>query len=445
MSDTGLTGVEDLEASPDSYVTKQYPINGVTDETLSADFMFSSKIDLVNKDLEISSIFIPNFKKVARSDSLKGMTGVVGEWGVVERIHVLALEDEDSYLLLSGLRRVYAAVRNNLKTIPSVVWNFSDKDEGKEKANILALMLHRSQGFTPKEVWEQLKILEEVHDATPGLIEFLLQLRAGEAMKLKDIMLADNEYGDIKSDLMDNLLTIEGAYKKLTNARKKENRLEKDDNTVIDGGSEDTSSLSVEDMPEDVILGEEEVKELLEMTNLEVTDSEVDQIEDFAKEGAQEPPPTYDKDGNRTKLPDHIRDEVYIRDEFTCRCCGLGGVHRLPTLQVHHIIEVSQGGDNSLDNLITVCLSCHTLIHTLAWGKSTIKKEEISEEERRIFKNIIKYANIILKAERTLKGKGGGTPDELKQKPKFPMPGTNMSGMQKAYNKAQSRELSEEG
>lgn len=438
MAEQELYSPDEIQPAPETYITEQFPIPGVTDESLSSDFVFNSKIELVNKDLDISSIFIPNFKKVARQDTLKGLTGVIGEWGIVERVHVLALEDDDSYLLLSGLRRLYGATRNNQRVIPSVVWRFSDPDEGKEKAMLVSLMLNRTQGFTPREVWEQMKILEEVHAATPGMIEFLLQLRPGEAMKLKDVMMADSEYGDIKADLLDNLLTIEGAYKKLTNARKKENRLEKEDATVLDSSNNDVSPIDVDSMPEDIILGEEEVKELLDLTKLEVTDSEVDDIENFGKgEFATEPPPTYDKDGNRTKLPDYLRDRIYQRDNFTCRCCGLGGANRLPTLQVHHIIEVSQGGDNSEENLITICLSCHTLIHALAWGKLTIRKEEIRDDERQTFKNIMKYANIIIKAEAKLKSKGGGTPKEEKTLPKFPMPGSNMQGLVKAYNQSQ--------
>ena len=80
-----------------------------------------SDIDVYSKDIEIDSIITSNFKKISRTDSVSGLTGVVSEWGVVTPIHVLALEDEDCYQLLDGLRRVFAALRAGKKTIKAMV------------------------------------------------------------------------------------------------------------------------------------------------------------------------------------------------------------------------------------------------------------------------------------------------------------------------------------
>lgn len=41
------------------------------------------------------------------------------------------------------------------------------------------------------------------------------------------------------------------------------------------------------------------------------------------------------------------------------------------SLQVHHIMEVCDGGTNSLDNLQTVCHSCHELIH---WRRRQVER-----------------------------------------------------------------------
>jgi len=51
-----------------------------------------------------------------------------------------------------------------------------------------------------------------------------------------------------------------------------------------------------------------------------------------------------------------IRKKVYERDNYTCQRCYKKNVR----LHAHHIIpyRVSQG--NSLDNLLTLCTSCHT-------------------------------------------------------------------------------------
>ncbi|MCD6215070.1 MAG: HNH endonuclease [Candidatus Desulfofervidus sp.] len=32
-------------------------------------------------------------------------------------------------------------------------------------------------------------------------------------------------------------------------------------------------------------------------------------------------------------------------------------------IDIHHIIEVVEGGDNELANLIALCLTCHALFH----------------------------------------------------------------------------------
>ena len=34
-----------------------------------------------------------------------------------------------------------------------------------------------------------------------------------------------------------------------------------------------------------------------------------------------------------------------------------------PVEEVHHIIPLSEGGDNSFDNLMSLCKSCHSRIH----------------------------------------------------------------------------------
>lgn len=63
---------------------------------------------------------------------------------------------------------------------------------------------------------------------------------------------------------------------------------------------------------------------------------------------------------------------VLIRDRFSCQDCGISAVHfnefEMPIpysegLEIHHVIPVSQKGTDHVDNLITVCTSCHHLRH----------------------------------------------------------------------------------
>ncbi len=47
---------------------------------------------------------------------------------------------------------------------------------------------------------------------------------------------------------------------------------------------------------------------------------------------------------------------IFARDNYTCQVCR----ERNKPLQTHHIIYVSNGGTNRVDNQITVCKECHT-------------------------------------------------------------------------------------
>lgn len=56
-------------------------------------------------------------------------------------------------------------------------------------------------------------------------------------------------------------------------------------------------------------------------------------------------------------LSQKIRFEVFKRDGFICRYCG-----KTPpeiTLEVDHLIPVSEGGRDDLNNLLTSCFSCN--------------------------------------------------------------------------------------
>ena len=48
---------------------------------------------------------------------------------------------------------------------------------------------------------------------------------------------------------------------------------------------------------------------------------------------------------------------MYERDDFTCQYCGLHGDEK--ELQIDHIIPVSRGGTNDINNLVTSCATCN--------------------------------------------------------------------------------------
>lgn len=55
------------------------------------------------------------------------------------------------------------------------------------------------------------------------------------------------------------------------------------------------------------------------------------------------------------------RDQVLARDGYKCTKCGYpeGFKRKSRELHVHHIVHISDGGDNRMSNLITLCHICH--------------------------------------------------------------------------------------
>lgn len=50
-----------------------------------------------------------------------------------------------------------------------------------------------------------------------------------------------------------------------------------------------------------------------------------------------------------------IRERILLRDQYTCRGCGVV-THEL---EVDHIINVAEGGSDDDSNLQSLCIPCH--------------------------------------------------------------------------------------
>ena len=64
------------------------------------------------------------------------------------------------------------------------------------------------------------------------------------------------------------------------------------------------------------------------------------------------------------------RDYILERDEYKCTECG-----GETGLQVHHIMPVSEKPDHSEDNLITLCIYCHSKKDGRGHGRGLIERE----------------------------------------------------------------------
>jgi len=62
-------------------------------------------------------------------------------------------------------------------------------------------------------------------------------------------------------------------------------------------------------------------------------------------------------------LYEQLRNQVLSRDGWRCQACG-----SMSHLEVHHRKFRSQSGDDSEQNLITLCAKCHGDIHRSQHG-----------------------------------------------------------------------------
>jgi 5-methylcytosine-specific restriction endonuclease McrA len=59
------------------------------------------------------------------------------------------------------------------------------------------------------------------------------------------------------------------------------------------------------------------------------------------------------------RLYEQLRNRVLSRDGWRCQSCGT-----MLNLEVHHQVFRSRSGDDSDQNLITLCAACHSEVHT---------------------------------------------------------------------------------
>lgn len=329
--------------------------------------------------IRLSEIIIPEALKSGRSDTLTGLSTLAKDLGILVPIHVKELPEESQdeeckYVLLDGLRRMFGAMKNGQTEIDAIVWNFTDDDVGSEYATFISMLLNRSQRRTWRERWDLLQILELQSSVTPGTLEFLLDMEPGEAMKLKDVMLCN--YDDVKEALLTGQKTLDAAYKMLAKYRKEENMLEIADKQGVDDTVDGAAVMASNNVGDNGTLTDEDVMELLDMSSkLDISDDadDVDFKELNTPLNAEQ-----QKVGDRHPLDPQLRQAVLSRDEFTCACCGTKLIGaRLGTIAVHHKIPVHCGGKDLMENLITLCVSCHIALHTMEiQGGSILMSEE---------------------------------------------------------------------
>lgn len=394
-----------------------------------------------------------------RADTYSGLFNVIREMKVIVPIVVTPLaeyadfladnnittgEEADElgyagprYRLIDGWRRVFAALKNNQDEIPAAIITFHDIEVGRDLATLMHLVLNRAQKHTWPEKWSMVKVVEESYSLTPSMLDWLLNLDAGDSMRLKEVMLA--EYPEVTEDFLSGKKDLMRSYKALEKLRKAEaNPTAGDDDRKISSVDEagDLATADTEDAP----LSDEEVKNLLEMGDelrevrdllnkeADTDDTDIDDdnyggdpipenaAEQVGFEGGDDDEDMFGEvDENtvqdtkdRKPLSKELRTAILARDEFTCQACGYGkgitSMVHLGQLEAHHKTSVYVGGSDAMSNFVTLCQRCHGLVHILAGfdAKIGMTKEEfenVPDNDQTMFRVCIKLAKVILKAE----------------------------------------------
>lgn len=79
----------------------------------------------------------------------------------------------------------------------------------------------------------------------------------------------------------------------------------------------------------------------------------------------------------REYIPPDIKMQVYHRDKFKCRYCGVS--NNSVKCQIDHIIPVSKGGTNDIDNLCLACKNCNLKKYNKIYAQQKRATEEKGE------------------------------------------------------------------
>ena len=349
------------------------------------------------KYLDIQDIVVPD--RIRHNNNIDALKISVRSTGLIAPITVAPTATEGVYALINGLQRLMACAKTGIRRIPCVI----NKNAKTTELKVLEALYNHSKPYSIKDILDFIEYLEKDRGVNkPATIEYLMQMDPGDYTKLKDIMNDNDE--DIVTPLLNGQTTIAQAFKKLESRRKKESRDEKESKKASevyrDTGASGTDGIegAGELGEDDVVLSEEELKDLgFSPDDLE-SDLEDESLEDMIEQSSKMEgfEPNKQSSKNREFIDPALKKATLQRDGGACRCCGISGPEAISILDFHHIIPVFLGGVDSVDNGITLCLNCHHLVHEHAIGKLHIANiEEMNDTDKEKFKRIIKLGNSI--------------------------------------------------
>lgn len=387
--------------------------------------------------------------KQSRKETYLGLSKQVAEMGILDPIDVMQTEGYSDwlesgetgdypghkYVVIDGVRRVYAGIKNGLSQCNALVWEFKDKEQGSKLLFPLRMVLNKRAKHSWKEIWGDMQMLEIEYAASPGTLDYMLQLEPGESIKLKAIMQC--EYQEVVDELLSGKKNLSQCYSMLQKLLKEEDQLLNEDRKGI-SEVEGTKGLISED-EERKTLSDQEVHEILEMDdsfNGELSEGDFNGSINTVER--QDPK-------HRHPLDETLRKNVLSRDNYSCQAGGMGMDKGYPfevvagVLHVHHLVPVYLGGTDTEDNLITVDLMNHTLIHIIEQndGRLPMTKEEfeaLPNEEKVRIKKVMQIARYAVEARRRAGRSKESIKKESKAGARFEMPGTDLRKNVSAVN-----------
>lgn len=344
----------------------------------------------------VEYITVPEFKKNSRdpNGTLQGLTKQVQSMSMVVPVvltlteayykHLMSDKPVDEFMgqrfvLLQGLRRLFATLRVKAKTIPAVVQVFDNPEVINKRLDILSSVLQRSAKQNWAETYELVQRLADTHGFEYHEIDTLVGLGVGDALKLDDVM-KDEKYPEVKDTLEKK--DLKSAYALLEKFRREDATLAAQD------------AVGLQDMDGQVDYGMQ-IQEGVQVSSQE----EVTEALGYLPHPEEE-----DSESAQLEVSAAVRDAVLDREDGQCWACGLGEfleseVFR-QTLQVFPVSsslvqsdvdvqQVLQVQGEDVPAVLPLCPSCFALMSIWAKTHDTgIAPEEsvsVPEDDRERF------------------------------------------------------------
>lgn len=344
----------------------------------------------------VEYITVPEFKKNSRdpNGTLQGLTKQVQSMSTVVPVvltlteayykHLISDKPVDEFMgqrfvLLQGLRRLFATLRVKAKTIPAVVQVFDNPEVINKRLDILSSVLQRSAKPNWAETYELVQRLADTHGFEYHEIDTIVGLGIGDALKLDDVM-KDEKYPEVKDTLEKK--DLKSAYALLEKFRREDATLAAQD------------AVGLQDMDGQVDYGMQ-IQEGVQVSSQE----EVTEALGYLPQDDDE-----DSESAQLEVSAAVRDAVLDREDGQCWACGLGEfleseVFR-QTLQVFPVSsslvqsdvdvqQVLQVQGEDVPAVLPLCPSCFALMSIWAKTHDTgIAPEEsvsVPEDDRERF------------------------------------------------------------